>query len=30
VSILLVEDSEGDVFLVRRALEKPGLWRSTV
>jgi CheY-like chemotaxis protein len=25
VSILLVEDSEGDVFLVRRALEKHGL-----
>jgi CheY-like chemotaxis protein len=25
VSILLVEDSEGDVFLVRRALQKHGL-----
>jgi CheY-like chemotaxis protein len=25
VSILLVEDSDGDVFLVRRALEKHGL-----
>jgi chemotaxis family two-component system response regulator Rcp1 len=30
VSILLVEDSEGDIFLVRRALEKHGLKHSLI